>query len=83
MGQARQARHVEGMGVGEGGALEAASFFSRLKASYRPRRVSHTYLVSSKLCHLHGKLWRGKKVKVRMQLTYRLPSSYGDPVGLV
>jgi len=43
MGQARQARHVEGMGVGEGGALEAASFFSRLKASYRPRRVSHIW----------------------------------------
>jgi len=40
---ARQDRHVEGMGVGEDGALEAASFFSRLKASYRPRRVSHIW----------------------------------------
>ncbi len=42
---ARQDRQgmLKGMGVGEGGALEAASFFSRLKASYRPRRVSHIW----------------------------------------
>jgi len=82
MGQARQARHVEGYGCRRRRCFRGCVFFQSLKSKLSAK-AGLTYLVSSKLCHLHGKLWRGKKVKVRMQLTYRLPSSYGDPVGLV